>query len=98
MTDARIAIDLSAELERLRVELRDELLETLRDERRWPEFMDIRTAAAYLDVPVERLRKLKERGAVAFIQERRGARVFFKRSDLIAFMDDQRVEARRGAA
>jgi excisionase family DNA binding protein len=52
----------------------------------WPEWMSVTTAAAYLDVPVERLRKLKERGRIPFSQEGRGCRVFFRRSDLDSWM------------
>src|SRR4051812_9935980 len=55
-------------------------------ERRWPEFMRIETAAAYLDVSVERLRKLKERRQIPFIQQAPAHRVLFARSDLDRWM------------
>jgi excisionase family DNA binding protein len=58
-------------VERLRVELQA-----------WPEWMGIVTAARYLDVSVERLRKLQARRQLPFHQKGRGCRVFFRRSEL----------------
>lgn len=59
---------------------------------RWPAFMSVETASAYLDVSVERIRKLKERQEIPFIQEAPGHRVLFARRDL----DDWMASLRRG--
>jgi excisionase family DNA binding protein len=48
--------------------------------------MSIETAARYLDAPVERLRKLKERRAIPFSQEAPECRVHFSRSALDEWM------------
>jgi excisionase family DNA binding protein len=64
-------------VERLQVELQA-----------WPEWMGIETAARYLDVSVERLRKLQARRQLPFHQEGRGCRVFFCRSELDAAMTE----------
>src|SRR3954462_14838633 len=48
----------------------------------WPPWMTIETAARYLDVSVERLRKLKDRRRIPYHQEGVGCRVFFSRADL----------------
>jgi excisionase family DNA binding protein len=58
----------------------------------WPMWMNVETAARYLDVSVERLRKLKDSGSVPFVQERPGARVFHNRDDLDAWMRAQGVQ------
>src|SRR5438034_34966 len=44
---------------------------------KWPAYMTIDTAAGYLDVSVERVRKLKERQEIPYIQEAPGHRVVF---------------------
>jgi excisionase family DNA binding protein len=61
----------------------------------WPEWMRIETAARYLDVPVERVRKLVARRKIPFHQEGRGCRVFFARRDLDAWMAEFRVASLR---
>lgn len=48
----------------------------------WPEWMSVTTAARYLDVSPERLRKLQARRLLPFHQEAAGCRVFFRRSEL----------------
>lgn len=48
----------------------------------WPEWMSVETAARYLDVSEERVRKLKDRGVLPCYQEGPGCRVFFRRSEL----------------
>jgi excisionase family DNA binding protein len=58
----------------------------------WPEWMSVETAARYLDVPEERVRKLKERREIPYYQEAPGCRVFFRRSEL----DDWMSNFRRG--
>jgi excisionase family DNA binding protein len=54
----------------------------------WPEWMNIDTAARYLDVTPDRLWKLKRAGRIPFVQDGPGARVFFGRSDLDAWMKE----------
>ena len=69
-------------VERLQVELQA-----------WPEWMGIVTAARYLDVSVERLRKLQARRQLPFHQKGRGCRVFFRRSELDEAMAKQQQRA-----
>jgi excisionase family DNA binding protein len=49
---------------------------------RWPEWMSVKTAAAYLDVSVERVRKLAARGALPYYQEGPSCRIFFRRDEI----------------
>lgn len=56
----------------------------------WPEWMSVETAARYLDVSEERVRKLKDRRAIPYYQEGRGCRLFLRRSELDAWLDAQR--------
>ena len=87
----------------LRVELPPELLDDIavraaelvlqRLEMRqpaWPQWMNIDTAARYLDVTPDRLWKLKRAGRIPYVQDGPGARVFFGRDDLDACMKDKR--------
>lgn len=60
----------------------------------WPEWMSVETAARYLDVPVERVRKLKDRLEIPHYQEAPGCRVFFRRTELDEWMLGSRREAR----
>jgi excisionase family DNA binding protein len=62
----------------------------LTDTPRWPEYMNVVTTAAYLDVSEERVRKLKERGEIHGYQEGPGCRVFFNRRELDEYMADLR--------
>jgi excisionase family DNA binding protein len=57
----------------------------------WPEWMSVETASRYLNITPERLRKLKQRGKLAYYQEGVGCRVFFRRADLDEAMDRWRV-------
>ena len=57
----------------------------------WPEWMSVETAARYLDVSPERVRKLQGRGELPFHQEGPRCRVFFRRSDLDEAMAGWRV-------
>jgi excisionase family DNA binding protein len=66
-------------------------------DRPWPAFLSIETAATYLDVSVERVRKLKERREIPFIQEAPGHRVLFARGDLDAWMGSMRHGGREGS-
>jgi excisionase family DNA binding protein len=53
---------------------------------RWPEWMSVETAARYLDVSPERVRKLQARGQLPYYQEGPGCRVFFHRRELDSAM------------
>jgi excisionase family DNA binding protein len=44
--------------------------------------MSVETAARYLDVSPERVRKLQARGVLPYYQEGPGCRVFFNRREL----------------
>jgi excisionase family DNA binding protein len=70
------------------------VLRTAGDGERWPEWMAIETAARYLDVSPQRLRKLVARRQIPFHQEDRGCRVLFRRSDLDEWMAEFRVPTR----
>ena len=59
-------------IEQLREELGTGLLAELHSDQQratWPEWMSVDTAARYLDMPVEGIRKLIARGAITFAQE-----------------------------
>jgi excisionase family DNA binding protein len=60
----------------------------------WPAWMSVETAARYLDVSPERLRKLQARRHVPFHQEAPGCRVLFSRTDLDEWMTGFRQPAR----
>jgi excisionase family DNA binding protein len=60
----------------------------------WPEWMAIDTAARYLDVSPQRLRKLVARRQIPFHQEDTGCRILFRRSDLDQWMAGFRVDTR----
>jgi excisionase family DNA binding protein len=57
----------------------------------WPEWMSIPTAARYLDVSPERVRKLIARHALPAHREAPGCRVFLRRRDLDATMEALRT-------
>jgi excisionase family DNA binding protein len=63
----------------------------------WPAWMSVDTAARYLDVSPERLRKLQARRAIPYHQEGTGCRVLFCRRDLDNWMGTFRHDANRGA-
>lgn len=77
-------LDLSAEFERLRAELREELLTELRDHHAdsWPGWLDVPTAARYMSVSPERVRKLIAARRLPFSQEGPGCRVLIERRAL----------------
>jgi excisionase family DNA binding protein len=52
----------------------------------WPEWMNVDTAAGYLDCAKERIRKLVARRDIPFHQEAPGCRIFFRRQELDAWM------------
>jgi excisionase family DNA binding protein len=65
-----------------------------RDAAGWPEWMSVETAARYLDVSEERVRKLVQRRQIPYVQEAPGHRVFFHRPDLDAWMAELLVARR----
>jgi hypothetical protein len=68
------------------------LADLRRDSDRWPPYMDVPTAARYLGVAQERVRKLIARRAVAIVQEAPRHRVTLARDDLDALMRTWRSE------
>jgi len=52
----------------------------------WPEWMNIDTAARYLDCTPERVRKLVARREIPYHQEAPGCRIFFRRDELDTWM------------
>jgi excisionase family DNA binding protein len=52
----------------------------------WPEFMNVATAARYLDVSEERIRKLKDRRQIPYYQGGPRCRVSFRRTELDTWM------------
>jgi excisionase family DNA binding protein len=61
----------------------------------WPEYMSVKTAARYLDLTEDAVRKLYERDEVPVYQEAPGCRVRFRRSDIDAYMARLRSSASR---
>jgi excisionase family DNA binding protein len=64
----------------------------------FPEWMNVTTAAAYLDVSVQRLRKLVATKQIPFVQEAPACRIFFSRSDLDRWMRGFQQQVRGGDA
>lgn len=62
----------------------------------WPEWMAVETAARYLDVSPQRLRKLVAVRQIPFHQEGRGCRVLFRRGDLDEWMAGFHIPVRNG--
>ncbi len=56
----------------------------------WPIWMSVETAARYLDVSAERVRKLQARRKIPYHQEDVGCRVHFNRRDLDVWMAEFR--------
>jgi hypothetical protein len=82
-------IDLTEQLQRIKHELREELLSDLHthaDRTAWPAHMNIDTCARYLDTTPHRIRKLVARSAIPFSQEGAGCRLSFARRDLDDWM------------
>jgi excisionase family DNA binding protein len=63
----------------------------------WPEWMSVESAARYMDVSPERLRKLVARREVPFHQEGRRCRVLFRRRDLDEWLNSLRQPANGSA-
>ena len=59
------------------------------------EWLSVESAARYLDVGVERVRKLAAGRDLPYYQEGPGCRVFFRRSELDAWMSGTRIAPRR---
>lgn len=92
---ARYLIDLTAQIEAIRAGLRAEIIAELRagrDGSAWPEWMSASTAAAYLDISLERLWKLKARRAIPYYQAGAGCRVHFRQADLDGWMNGFKTE------
>ncbi len=98
MTEPRLGLTVPAEvIEALATAVSERLLPTLRSTNgteAWPEWMAIDTAARYLDVSPQRLRKLVARRQIPFHQEDRACRILFRRSDLDQWMAGFRVPTR----
>lgn len=89
-----------AVVEALAIAVSERLLPALRaagEQERWPEWMAIETAARYLDVSPQRLRKQVAQRQIPFHQEDRGCRIIFLRSDLDDWMSSFHVPARAPA-
>jgi excisionase family DNA binding protein len=83
-------LDLSDLIAQLRADILAEIQAGLA-EREWAPWMRLDTAATYLDMSPERLRKLVARRAIPFSQEGPGCRVFFERSALDEWMRSQQM-------
>ncbi len=71
------------------------VLADLKQPETWPEWMDVKTAARYLDAGPERVRKLIARRAITYYQDGPGCRVSLRRSALDEWMSYSRVAAVR---
>jgi excisionase family DNA binding protein len=60
----------------------------------WPSWMSVLTAARYLDVSEERIRKLVTRNEIPYSQQEAGCRIFFDRLALDEWMRAQTHHAR----
>jgi excisionase family DNA binding protein len=93
--DPPLAITIPHELIEAMVELTvGRAIERLRDpeaEGGWPAWMSVETAARYLDVSPERVRKLQARGKLPYYQHAPGCRVFFNRRELDCAMAELRM-------
>jgi excisionase family DNA binding protein len=85
-------LDLSTIAAEIKTALREELLAELRadlDREAWPGWLDVPTAARYLSVSEERIRKLVARHGIPYSQEGPGCRIFFERAALDQWMRSQ---------
>jgi excisionase family DNA binding protein len=94
VTELRITLPEDV-IERIAERAAEIVLDRLDERERWPEFMSVETAARYLDVSPERVRKLQARGELPFYQEGPGCRVTFRRQDLDEALERWRVAPRR---
>jgi excisionase family DNA binding protein len=88
---SEISVRIPAELlERLTAEVEERVLVRLEQAAEpWPGWLSVPTAARYLDVTEERIRKLVARREIPFAQEGPGHRLFFERAALDAWMRSQ---------
>jgi excisionase family DNA binding protein len=93
-----LTITLPADLvDALATEVSDRILQRLVNQpghEPWPEWMAIDTAARYLDVSPQRLRKQVARREIPYHQEDKGCRILFRRTDLDDWMAGFYVPAR----
>ena len=97
MSDPQLGLTIPGEvIEALAAAVSERLLPDFNTTRTdpWPEWMAIDTAARYLDVSPQRLRKQVAQRQIPFHQEDKGCRVLFRRSDLDEWMTSFRVPAR----
>ena len=87
--EALLAPDLLAALEQLIDERVAAALAAARADAAGPRWLSVPTAAQYLDVSTERIRKLVARREIPYSQEGPGCRVFFDRRDLDDWMRGQ---------
>ena len=101
MSDQQLGLVIpDAVVEAIAIAVSERLLPTLQQaggSKPWPEWMAIETAASYLDVSPQRLRKLVSRREIPFHQEDKGCRVLFRRGDLDDWMSSFHVPARTPA-
>jgi excisionase family DNA binding protein len=57
---------------------------------RWPEWLSIATAATYMDVSAERVRKLIARGELPHYQEAANCRILLRRAEVDAWLESFR--------
>ncbi|MBA2460729.1 MAG: helix-turn-helix domain-containing protein, partial [Actinobacteria bacterium] len=69
------------------------VLERLGDLSAQPEWLSVESAAVYLDVSPERVRKLVARRALPYYQDGIGCRVFLRRRELDEWMSRTRIAA-----
>jgi hypothetical protein len=74
--------------------LRESAVEGREDGNGWPEWMPLDVAATYLGQTVAATRKLYERRKVPHYQDGPGAKVWLRRSELDAYMEEGRRAAR----
>ena len=91
----------------MKIELTDETLQQLVEEvvyrvraelepsEQRQEWLSVESAARHLDVSAERIRKLAAVRDLPYYQEAPGCRVFFRRSELDAWMIGTRIAPRR---
>jgi excisionase family DNA binding protein len=63
----------------------------------YPEWLSVESAASYLDVSPERVRKLVARRTIPYYQEGPGCRVFLRRRELDEYMNAFRVAPAGGS-
>ena len=78
-------VELPAEfVEAVAARVADLITDRFEPPKQWPEWMNVPTAARYLDCGEHRLYKLAERGQIPHVRD--GARIFFERQALDEWM------------